>query len=516
MVKSCVASLGVEQTPEAIGEKMVVRKTGPAAKEDVIVKIYTSESRFHHEMRNAQRLWAEAGAALKPHLGVPYYGAKTSTASVKAFFKFDDKKAKIGKNKDALKLHSGDTFAFKVGDCESALSGARNETLFMTVSPKFETDMRSLLGKKSKEDKVEVLCKAMTALARLNEKSVWSDAFIDNMMFHEGRAMIIDLDYLRDADRMFPIPNPDRSPQQQQQQRPPRPGPASAPAPSPAPAPAATPAAPTPAPAPSPVLPTPTPSPVPEAKAEESVVGGWGAPRAPRFGPAELVVPEALAFALAFERRSAQSAEDALPEDAIAPAYHPRRPGAKLAARVEGLTYAHPEGKTRVEWMRDAFVAEQANLFPIADAIAAVKPGGAVDRLASAFPTDDKTLAPLRLRYDPYRLAMSVLLLGFEGGVAWDPKDAPFVTRLLKGLVHLDVAQRLCAAEAVAWLEAYMKARPDAAKKMKAGDLLAVPPLPRPPKAVKAADVAAALGEEAPEQKASETPAKKRAASAKK
>jgi len=434
MVKSCVAALPTEQTPEVVGEKTVVRKTGPAAKEEVIVKLYNSESRFRNEMRNAQRLWADAGAALKPHLGVPYFGARTTAASVVDFFKF--KNGKIGKNKAALNLHSGDTFAFKVGDCEATLAGAKHENLFMTVSPKYETDLRSLLGKKSKVDKVEVLGKALGALAKLNEKSVWSDAFVDNIMVHDGRAMIIDLDYLREAERLFAPPRP----------------------------------------------------------AEDG-----RPPRVPRFGPAELVVPEALAFTLAAEKRLAppQGAGpdgEAVPEEVVAPVYHPHRPGAALKVRVPDLPYAHPEGKTRTEWMRDSLLAEQAAFFPPEQALALVKPGGAVDALAAAFPADDAALAPLRLRYDPYRLAMSILLLGFDGGAVWAPADAVFVTRLLKGLAHPDVAQRLSAAEAAAWIDAYLlpknKARP-VVKKAPAFDARNVLPLPRPPAKIAGADVAA-------------------------
>lgn len=497
MVKSCVAALTTEQAPAAMGDKVVVRKTGPVANEEVIVKIYNSESRFRHEMSNSQRLWTESSAALKPHLGVPYFGAKTSTDEVKKFFKID-KKGKITKNKAALNLHSGDTFAFKVSDCESTLSSAKNEVLYMTVNPKYETDLRTLLGKKGKEDKVEVLTKAFTALSRLNEKSVWSDAFVDNVMFHDGRAMIIDLDYLRDSERMFPEPQASdpHGPGGQSPQR--RPPPVAAPPPPVAPeAPAPSPVqAPSVAPEPA-VSPEPAVASEPAASPKPEATGGWGAPRAPRFGPAELVVPEALAFALAFERRNntgAPNANEALPEDAIAPAYHPRRPGAKLSARVEGLPYVHPEGKTRVEWMRDAFIGEQSNLFPLAGAIAAVQPGGVVDRLASAFPTDVKTLAPLRLRYDPYRLAMSILLLTFDGGATWEPRDVPFVMQLLKGLVHADVTLRLSAADAVAWLEAFIKNRPAAIKKAASFSITEAAPMPRPPKTIKPTDLASVLG----------------------
>ena len=445
MVRSCVASFSDEAAlPAVVGERVDVRK-GPSAKEPLVVKVYASENRFRHETENAARLWKSAGADLKAHLGVPYFGGRVAASAIKEFFNFN---GKVRKNKAALVIHSGDTAAFRVADCEGALAKVSLEEgakpLFMTVSPRYETDLRTLLGKKGKADKVAVLRDAFDAVAKLNQEAVWSDAFVDNVMFHDGKAMLIDVDYLRDPERLFFTPAPKK-------------GGAKAAASEEA------------------------PKDSPPKEAPKAPMGDkpHAAPRTPRFGPAELVVPEALAFTLAFERTFTSPP---VPEEAIAPAYHPK--GLQgLAKRIDGQAYAHPEGKTRGEWMRDAMLLEQATVFgssaPAAETVAVV------DALASAFPKAGAKLSALRLRYDPYRLAMSILALDLEGGVAWEPRDARFATALLKGLVRVDAALRLSAAEAVAWLDAYIKARPDAIKVAKKVTIVEIEPLPRPPKTIK-------------------------------
>lgn len=435
MVRSCVASFSDEAAlPKVIGERVDVRPKGPAAKEPLVIKVYASENRFHHETENAAKLWKKAGPDLKAHLGVPFYGGRVSADEIKAFFSFN---GKVRKNKAALNLHSGDTAAFRVASCEGVLSKAGGEVLlkearparplFMTVSPRYEADLRTMLGKKGKADKVVVLREALDAVSKLNKEAVWSDAFVDNVMFHEGRAMLIDLDYLRDPERLFHAGD--------------------------------------------------------DGKKKKGENDEKRAPRAPRFGPAELVVPEALAFTLEFERAHPEAATP-VPQEAVAPVYHPKGLAA-LGARVEGAPYAHAEGKTRGEWMRDALLLEQA---------AASKPDaattmGVVDALAKAFPKAGAKLTALRLRYDPYRLAMSILALEDEGGVAWEARDAHFVTSVLLGLVRVDAGLRLTAAEAVQWLDAYIKARPTPNSKPKKIVRSEVEPLGKPPKVIKALPV---------------------------
>ena len=420
MVRSCVATISEKNIPDHT-DRVMIRKTMPDAGEAVIIKLYSSEGRFRNEVRKNTELWNTAGAGLKPFLGTPYFGAKVTTEAVNEFFAFNAKKKQVEKNRDALKLHSGDTFAFKVKDCETTLATNQHSSMFMIVSPQFDMDLRTLLSKKHKSDKIVALHKTFHALAKLNEKLIHADTFVDNIMFHEEAPKIIDLDYSRDVDRLYARPE-----------------------------------------------------------------------RPQRFGAAELIVPETVAFSGAFET-AGNAPSEVVEEERVARVYHPKIAKGELKQRVEGYSYAHPEGKTRTEWMRDAATMELATLHPKEQVMDLFKQGGVSDVLKAAFvaPPEDpssiyadgsKNLKFMRDRYDAFKLALSVHLLHLESGHGIEPRDALFMARLLRGLTHPDITKRLSAAEADMWFEAYVKARPAEIKKAPVDVLKpqAVAPLPRP------------------------------------
>ena len=398
----------------------MIRKSMPEKGDQTVVKLYASENRFRHEVDNGKKLWSGVPAPLKQFLGVPYYGAQVATAQVKEFFGFNEKKGQVQKNRDTLKLETGNSVAFTVDQCEKALAqGGTREAMYMIVSPRYDMDLRTVLSKKSKADKVEALHKVFGVLAKLNEKLIHSDPFIDNVLFEKDEPRFIDFEYLRDSDTLYTRPEK----------------------------------------------------------------------RQPRFGMAELIVPETVAFTAAFESLS-RVPNEVLAEERVAPVYHPKTKARDLAPRIDGYAYANPEGKTLTEWMRDGSTVELATLFPAEEVKAAYS--NAIPLLAARFAATDATaiysdapmMAHMRARYDSFKLAMSIHLLDLESGSGIEPRDVLFTTRLLKGLTHPDTAQRLSAAEAEQWLETYLKYRPVAIKKAPTFAAQAALPLPRPGKAV--------------------------------
>lgn len=415
MVRSCVASLSEKHIPAHVGDRLMIRKSMPDKGEPLVVKLYSSDLRFRREVDNGKKLWDSVPPGLKQFLGVPFYGATVATEEVKGFFGYNDKKQQVQKNRDTLKLQAGSSVAFTVDQCEKALAQGTKENMYMIVSPRYDMDLRTVLSKKSKADKVEALCAVFGVLAKLNDKLVHSDPFVDNVLFEKDEPRLIDFEYLREGERLYARPE-----------------------------------------------------------------------RPQRFGPAELVVPEVVAYMAAFETLS-RVPNEVVPEERVLPVYHPKTKARDLVPRIDGYAYAQPEGKTRVEWMRDGATVELALLFPV-DEVKAVF-ATAIPALAARFATDPASkesvyadaaaMALMRARYDPFKLAMSIHLMSLESGIGLEARDAVFVTRLIKGLTHPDVAQRLSAAEAHAWLTAYAKHRPVAVKKAPSFAAASVQPLPR-------------------------------------